>query len=476
MKKRENSSKLLAFFSLALFALMSIYTPAAGAYSNNLTLNKSTCLNPLGGIWSGSTCTIKNYIIDSTTDLSVPPSTWLRVRGTLTISGELDNSGNVTDVHKIIVGSGGYMLNENAAEVRVNSNGTINVNGGGYFDNNGYILNNNMITVNGNFTNGNSGVTTDHGTIQVKSGGKAVNAGILLLSYGGVMSVSNVFNNTGTGTVYDFSHIMVFGGGTINNKAGGLFVLFKEGSILVNLNAIFNNAGIITSSGADGGDNAIVNAGAFSNSGTILTNGGFTNQKLGTLANSGTLRNRGTFKNWGTFSNSGLMTNPGNTYSQGTITNSGNITSAGYFLNNGKFDTVASGFVFNYGVMSNHLNMNNNGTLTNAGTLLNPGIFTNYGKVDNTAGIFDNAGPTNNVGDAATISIQQNASFLNRIGGTLNIFGGSVTNSGALFNRGTTTVASGAILTNNGVIFNPTYRNLDILGTFNGSGIVLPWD
>jgi hypothetical protein len=481
MKKTSFDTRLLAFSILAILALMSFYPQVAVAsYIHTPVLSKSTCISVLGGTWSGSTCFVKNADVNATTDLAVPSGIFLRVKGTLTIDGELDNQGNVTDNSKLLVSSGGLMVNQKAARVTINTkNGTLAISSKGNFSNTGTLLDNSKITVDGNFTNEQTGVVIGHGNIVVDSSGTAVNKGILLLSYGGVMGVTGVFNNYGT--VYVFTKIGSYKSGIISNKAGGFFVLFKEGTIFVGPPATFNNAGTITASGADGGDNTIVNSGTFTNTGTILNNGGFANWKTGTFTNSGTFRNRGTFRNPGTFVNSAhsLMTNPGNVYSLGTITNYGNITSTGYFQNTGKFNTVKDSFVFNYGIMSNRIAyLTNNGNLTNAGTLLNTGTFTNQGKWDNTQGIFDNSGGAYNIGTAATVTIQPNASFLNRIGGTLSIESGLVTNDGALFNRGITTVQSGATLTNNGIIFNPTATNLVIQSgsTYNQNGIVLPWD
>ncbi|MGX0960015.1 uncharacterized protein with beta-barrel porin domain [Bradyrhizobium japonicum] len=355
-----------------------VYTQTSGSTNGGVT--NWTTINANGGAFNGvidnagggfgGLFTVNGTVTsDSAFNNSDPNSSLLVSSGSYTVAGLITNSGTIV----------GY-------SVIVSAGATLNANGG--------ILNNAGATV-----------LNDGGTIT------------------GAMTTAGIVDNNGTmGAVTNT--------GTFNNNSGGSV------TTLANNGGTFTNASGAAVSGA-----ATISGGTVTNAGTFastlgLTGGTFTNNTGGQVQGA-TTNNGGTVANYATMAG---VTNTSGTfrnYSGGTITTLNN--NGGTFTNyNGATvtgaATLSSGAINNSGTLASTLSVTG-GSFTNGGgqvqgaTTNNGGSITNYAVmagVTNTSGTFNN-----NTGSSITTLNNNGGSFGNQgtVSGAATISAGSVTNS-----------------------------------------------
>ena len=302
---------------------------------------------------------------------------------------DIDNGGA-----QIVIYSGGILQNYGfvrASSPGISSGGTIN----NYSTGTVSIVDYGTLRA---YQFNNSGhVTVDLSSYWDASGLNNLSGG-LTESYGDAVS-STVIDNSGTirfmssGSGIHTSTFQSFvfqNGGTINNKAGGLFSVENVSTNeSIYGTAFINNAGtfsvLMTGTGGGYFNNKI---GTFSNlAGGVINVGGldqFNLPRIGYFINSGTLSNQGSIHIvGGSGLNNGQYTyiDP-NTYVPGA-TYTGHITNAGSIMidSGGTLGNAAA-------VISNDGLISNNGSITNSGsfTINNSGIVNGTGTFSQSAG------------------------------------------------------------------------------------------
>jgi len=301
--------------------------------------------------------------------------------------GILNNSGSITVGSGVTISNYGTLTN-NASGVIASQSNIINQSGG-TLTNAGTITNNSDLTNYGALTNSgtiviNAGMTSDgyatinnSGTLQLNGLGDLYCTGYSLSSpprpmFTGMLLYSNgVFLQQPGSTIVLGSGTQLYitpeggeGPGFVI-PSGASLVISPGASLTINAQAIVDNEGTISNSGAialvDAGNG--LTPGALNNSGTITNNAGYMLSKSlkgrlyatwGSITNNGAITNKGTLNNgW-----SGRTTEP--ILTQPTITN----VSQNSAINN-------SGKSTNYGTIDNNGVINNSGVFHKDGGVLN---------------------------------------------------------------------------------------------------------
>ena len=373
--------------------------------------------------------------------------------GTLQIEsgGRCENSATITNGGTLI--NGGTLYNKFGGTI--GPNGVANVTGGtlhnlgdiawgGALANDGTIENGDFLgnlNPNATINFGANAVLTNNGTLRnraivsssissstVQNHGHIHNAGGTI-HFAGIGSPT-LFNNS-PATVANEGTIFVTRG-SIVNRSGATFT--NTGTVHLPSTGILDNAGVWNNNGSaliDCTGGRLQNAGEITNqilarienAGTILSDGPATitnhgtilNKKLGRFDNSGTLTNHGTFTN-----DHGKLDNWNSFENRGTLSNDGAADLA----------DLDDGHIFNYATLSSlsGANIVNHHVLSNFGTVTTSGTFTNWHQFDNNGGgtltnpgAVDNRGIVNNF---AAATIGTSGSFVNHIlnaycGGTI---------------------------------------------------------
>ncbi len=191
-----------------------------------------------------------------------------------------------------------------------------------------------------------------------------------------------------------------------------------------------------------------------------------------------------------------------------TLTNNGNITNygkianmpGGILANSGTITAfIANGTIVNDGSISNGVggsidiehpaqasprvgsfNFTNSGVLDNLGTIVNFGNFTNSAEASVTnSGTFSIESATINVGKFSAPVTFNVGNFTNAVGGTVNVSGATINNTGLMTNAGTiaeqqnvfSRINNLGTLTSNGTITNYGYV-VNVEGTIINSGTI----
>ena len=346
--------------------------------------------------------------------------------------------------------------------------------------------------------NSRGSTVTNHGTLNVTSGGQLMN------------QVGSLVANDG---VLEF-----FGGSTINNldvsrirnDAGGI-VTSDAGAIFLNRAQIANSGSFVNQPGSN-----LSNYGGFTNFGS-LTNHGVFDDIAGGVVNLGVVGNDGTLT---VYASNGFLNLIGSTLMNaagGTLTVRGGAQSfvnQGTLVNdNGGTLLIWTAFVNNHGILANHGRLETqtvatltndasgvitnyaDGTLTNGpfsviengdssqgfGSINSYGPLTNQGQLHVTFGIFHQYAPgaiTNAPGGSITISGSSSA-FIIDGGATLtNARFGSITNaalletiSGTIQNHGTINNVDPGFLLNNGSVLNYCGDGASVTGRAVGNPV-----
>ena len=397
----------------------------AGILINNSggTLKNTGTITSTGIISNAGTMTLIDGVVDATAISN--SNTFNLSGGTLTVQ-----SGSTFDNVGFFNFNGG-ILNVDTLENR-GVGTTFNFNGG--------ILNvdtiENTASAHMTLTDGVVDATAiyNSGTFNVSGGTLKVQLGSIFDNNGGTL------NGNGGGRIesyVDNFYANVVAVGTVNLGRFSTFAnyaVMTSSDVLTSVGTIENNgtlnnnsSGTLNNNGTLDNTDTLNNNGMLDNTGTL--NNGATGDNNGTLNNDGTLDNSGTLWNHGTLNNNdgGTLDNSGSFYNNtgGTL-----INSVGGTLNN-----KAGSWLNNYSEMNNDGTLNNTGLLSNnsGGTLNNTGTITSTGTIENEFGATMTL--TEGVVDASLI---YNAGTFNLNGGILNVdtFNGDLNNTGGTVGPG----------------------------------------
>ncbi len=393
--------------------------------SGSVTLNVSPEINSLllsGGGIGGS----GNLLIDH-------GFTWS--------GGVLGGGGTITTSGLVIPDAGGLNVSMSGTESLINT-GTASWttgNNGNYFVT---LSPGNVFTNLGTFT-----VIDNAGSV-FWSGGEFNNPGVLNKTGSTNLTISSLFNNSGTVNVSDAT-LTLSGGGAHSgffSVAPGALLLFNGAANIFNAGATFASGSFLFTGNdtATFGNGSNVSGATLTESSGSVTFGATAAMAVGALNLSG-----------GVVQGSANITN-GMTWSAGTIQGGGTITTSGLVIPDaGGLNVSMSGTesLINTGTASWTTGNNGNYFVT-----LSPGnVFTNLGTftvIDNAGSVFWSGGEFNNPGVLnKTGSTNLTISSLFNNSGTVNVSDATLTLSGGGAHSGHFGVAPGADLFFGGVNF-----------------------
>ena len=436
----------------------SVVVGAGGTFSNSSTVtgtvNNAGTINANGGAFNGAISNnaggafnVSGTVTSNGTfnNATATSSLIVNTGSTYTVTGALTNSGNNA--------GGGFQV---ATGATLTANGGFTNNAAATFVNRGTMngaLNNAGIATNRGIFNGpvtNSSLYSQMGVGSVTSGSIA-NTGTILASDG---AFNGAISNNANGIFNVNSLSTVTSSGTFNNAAATSRLTVNTGSYTV--------TGLITNSGTNAGGGI-----ALSISGTLNGNSGITNNAGATIVNGGRIN--------AVLNNAGIVTN-NVTYNGDVATNTGTITNAagatwtGNVISNaGNTTGITNNSLWTGNVLSNTGTINNNltwaGAVSNGGTFKNNAAGTLGGLLTNTAGATTNAGQLNS-GVLVSGGTVSNSNIVNA-GVTVSGAGAYTQTAGATSGG----VANTSIVNANGGAINGAIAN-NAGGTFNVGGSV----
>ena len=341
----------------------------------------------------------------------------------------------------------------------VNSNGTIYISKGTYYESN-IQINTNMTII---------GESQQNTIINGQQSGHS----IFTIASGVYLTIINLTLTNGTsdigGAIANYGNLNVYNSTFINNKAsyGGAINNGDDGALTVNNSTFDNNTGTYGGVIWNSGDSSTLTNNTFTNN--IGTYGGVIyNEHTGTIIVTNNTFDNNTATTGGAIFNYGTSTETSNTFNNNTATKGGAIYNQGTstLVNNSFNNNTATkgGAIYNQGTSTLVNNSFNNNTTTNSGyggAIYNSGtlIINNSTFTNNQAALEGGA-----VFTSGTLTIN-NSTFTNNsapngyggaiynIGGSLtvkdsNFTGNTATTGGAIYNRGTLTVDNSTLTGN----------------------------
>ncbi len=349
-------------------------------------------------------------------------------------SGELKNSGTITNGDKILIENGKF-TNEKGGTVTNETTGKITITGGEFANNaDGTVNNAGEVVISGGTFNNAGGTVTNSGKVNISGGKLQHNSGVIINKAAG-----NIEINSSSGIAMEVN-------GELKNEEGGTITINSTGKNSIGIQELKN--GNIINEGE-----IKINSSGENSTGIHIKNGKFNNKNQITINITG--------KNG---KSHGIKNNGSDSENNGTITiySNGGDYSAGLYINGGKFTNkkdiiIKEANATSYGIKQDNGEFINDGSIEvekGVGVKVTGGTFTNNKNItvkasgigiDQTKGSFTNNGTIDVKGQGAkgvqtsgTNSIEKTSNS-----GTINVNGQSAIGMYSY---------SGGIVTNNKTI------------------------
>ena len=369
----------------------------AEANFSTLEVRQNSTLTNTSNISVSNSLTISGEVVNSGTisvnrDITLASNSTLTNTGNLTTNRDVYSSGTIDNAGAISAGDDFYSRNT------LTNSGTITVND--YAELNNTVTNSGELIVkddlgiyNSTFTNTESGTVSVTDDVTVSSS-PVTNSGDI--STGDRLTINyNSFTNTETGSISS--------GGNLTTNSNNLT---NSGTIDTGNSATLNN-GSLTNSGSLTVSNDLTANTTTINSGTIAVEDNYVIKK--TLTNSGSIETTGTITNsdWNTITNSGSITTDENFDQYGKLYNSGDVVVEDTYTDkNWRLTQMEDGSTLTTGNLTLNSTITGNGEYSTV-TVLNTTTINSNATVDGNIALIDENGlETNNGNIAASVELR----------------------------------------------------------------------